>query len=344
MKKTILLLSAVIVLAGVAYYISLNDKKSTIREEFTDFAVKDTADVVKFRITSLNESATLAREGNHWKVNNKHIARPDAVNLILKTFNQIEVLNPVSDLEMSAIIKYLSSSAVKVEIFTNKSGDKPVKVWYVGMATESNMGTYMLLEKGGQKSSRPMVTHLPSNFGYLSSRFFTKESLWRNPIAMQMPAKEIKSIIIESPSKEHPEYKFEHFGDNQFQYTDLLTGAEVKLSPEKAIPYFKRASSLAYEYEDINTEKEIIDSIFNSTPQYLLTLERMNGEIQTLKTFWMPVKKDAKDLQGRALQHHNERMYAQSSINEGRALVVQNYLFDQILKPFDGVDSLAVDK
>jgi hypothetical protein len=344
MKRTLLLLSAVLILGGLAFYISTKDKKATIGEEYTDFAIKDTANVVKFKISSLNESATLVREKNNWTVNGNLIARPDAIQLILKTFNQIEVLNPVSDFEMAAVVKFLSTSAVKVDIYTTESGEKPHKIWYVGMATESNMGTYMLLEKDGKKSSRPMVTHLPSNFGYLSSRFFTKESLWKNPIALQMPAQEIKSITIESPSKEHPEYKFEHFGDNQFRYTNLTTGAETKLSPEIAIPYFKKASSMAYEYEDVNTEKEAIDSIFRTTPQYLLTLERMNGETQTLKAYWMPVLETAKDLKGRKLEHHNERMYAQSSMNEDRALVIQNYLFDQILKPFDTADSLAVDK
>lgn len=344
MKKTLLLLTAVLALAAIAFYIGSSNQKATMGEEYTDFAIKDTASITKFKITSLNESVTLERENNQWIVNGKYIARPDAVKLILKTFNQIEVLYPVSDFEIKAVIKYMSTSSTKVEMFSNASKEEPLKIWYVGMPTDGNMGTYMLLEKDGIKSSRPMVTHLPSNYGYLTSRFFTQESLWKNPIALKMPAKEIKSITIESPSKEHPEYKFENLGDNHFRYTDLKTGTTTKLSPEKAIPYFKRASSLAYEYEDVKTEKEIVDSIFSSTPQYLLTLEHINGETQTLKTFWMPVKKDAKDLQGRALQHHNERMYAQSSINEGRALVVQNYLFDQILKPFDGVDSLAVDK
>lgn len=332
MKKNLLLLLVVLILGGIAYFIYQSDSKGTLAEEIVDFAVKDTANVTSFKITTLNESALLTRKGDHWTINNKLVARKDAIDLVLKTFNQIKVLNPVSDLTAKGVIKRLSTSSIKVEIFTKESGESPEKTWYVGDPTASSMGTYMLLEIDGKKSSRPMITHLPSNYGYLTSRFFLKESLWKDPIALRMPAKEIKKITVLSPSKEHNEFVIEHLGNNEFIYQNLKTEESQTISFETAIPYFKRASKLAYEYEDIKTNEAELDSIFTSTPQYELTLEHTNGEKQQLWAYYMSVRKGAKDLKGQMLNYHNERMYAKSTLNEGRALVIQNFLFDQVLK------------
>ncbi len=344
MKKNILLLIAALILGGIAYYIYTTDDKKTLGEEYTDFAIKDTSAVVKFKISTLNQTTTLQRKEKGWIVNDGINARPDAVNLILKTFRQIQVLNPVADFYAKGVIKRMSSSGIKVEIFTEESGDEPEKVWYVGDPTASNMGTYMLLEKDGIKSSRPMVTHLPSNYGYLTSRFFLKEELWKDPIALKMPPKEIRKITVKSPSKVQNEFSIEHFGDNKFTYTNLKTEESQPVSFETAIPYFKRASKLAYEYEDVKTEDAIIDSIFSSKAQYELTLEHIDGHKQQLWAYYMPVRKGAKDLKGQMLVYHNERLYAKSTLNEGRALVIQNFLFDQVLKSEAILDPESVNK
>tara|TARA_R110002049_G_scaffold294407_1_gene481016 strand:+ start:62 stop:1096 length:1035 start_codon:yes stop_codon:yes gene_type:complete len=344
MKKNLLLLLAVLILGGVAYYLYNNDSNGTLAEEYADFAVKDTANVTSFRITTLNQSTRLTRKEKKWLVNDKLNARPDAINLILKTFHQIKVSSPVSDFYAKGVVKRLSTSAIKVEIFTKNSGDKPEKVWYVGDATPNNLGTYMLLEVDGKKSSRAMITHLPSNYGYLTSRFFLKEELWKDPIALRMPAKEIRTITVKSPSREQNEFSIEHLGENEFVYKNLKTEESQPINFEIAIPYFKRASKLAYEYEDVKTEKVELDSIFSSKPQYVLTLENTNGEKQELSAYYMPVKKNAKDLKGQMLNYHNERMYARSSLNDDRSLVIQNFLFDQVLKADAILDPESVNK
>lgn len=344
MKKNLLLLLAAVILGGIAYYIYLNDSKGTMAEEYVDFAVKDTANVTSFRITNLNSSTILTRKEGGWVVNDTVKARQDAIDLILKTFNQIEVLNPVSDFYSKAVIKRMSTSAIKVEIFTTKSGGKPEKVWYIGDPTDSNMGTYMLLQIDGKKSSRAMITHLPGNYGYLSSRFFMAEGLWKDPIAIRMAPKEIRKIQVLSPSKEHDEFTIEHLGDNEFIYTDLTTGENQPINFEVAIPYFKRASRLAYEYEDVKTDRKETDSVFASTPQFELTVEHINGEKQQLWAYYLPVRKNAKDLKGQMLNYHNERMYAKSSLAGDRSLVIQNFLFDQVLKSSAILDPESVNK
>lgn len=343
MKRNSILIIVLIIIAAVASYLYFEKGKTTLAEEYTDFQVEDTASVNKIKISTLNQRATLVKENGKWVVNNKYQARQDAIDLLLKTFKQIEVLEPVSEQYFEYVIKVMSTSATRVDIYLNKDS-KPYKTWYVGDATASNMGTYMLLEIDGKKSNKPMITYLPTSYGYLSSRFFTKEELWREPIALQMNPQEIKSIKVESPSLLHPEFEITNLGNENFVLKMLHSSVEKTIPAQEAIPYFKRAGKLVYEYEDVKTEKAELDSIYSSTPQYVLTLENKNGEKQSISAFWMPVRKGAKGIEGDDLQYNPDRRYGKSSLEPERALVIQNFLFDQILKPEQWLSEESVNK
>ena len=66
-----------------------------------------------------------------------------------------------------------------MEIFLKE--DTPYKTWYIGSPTQDHMGTYMLLEMGENKSSKPYVTYKPGMYGTLEVRFFTDWKAWRSP-------------------------------------------------------------------------------------------------------------------------------------------------------------------
>ena len=54
-----------------------------------------------------------------------------------------------------------------------------MKTWYVGTATPSHTGTYMVLETPEGRGAKPYVVHMEGFTGYLSTRFFTSERDWR---------------------------------------------------------------------------------------------------------------------------------------------------------------------
>ena len=193
MKNRILI--AVIAILGIlAGYLYLKDKgnRGTIKEERRDFAVEDTASITKiFLVNKAQKSVTLTRVSKgRWKVNEKYYARRDLINVLLKTINLLKVKSPVSKASRNNVITRLASGATKVEIY--QGADEPAKVYYVGGATQSTMGTYMLIEG----SSEPFITHLPSFFGYLSTRYVTNLDLWRDKTFIDLQFKDIRSIAI----------------------------------------------------------------------------------------------------------------------------------------------------
>ena len=162
MKNNILIFIAIF-LSAVSAYLYFAEERGTIRQELKDFAVDDTASITKiFLADKVKHSVTLTRiKQCHLEVDNKYRASKDLVDVLIKTIKTIEVKSPVARDARDNVIKRLSTGAIKVEIYQGE--DTPSKVYYVGGATKSTMGTYMLLEN----STEPFIMHIPYFYGLI---------------------------------------------------------------------------------------------------------------------------------------------------------------------------------
>jgi len=133
----------IVVLGSLAAYLFIKDNKGTLKEELTDFAVEDTAAITKiFLVDKAQKSVTLTRvSNNRWRVNDMYYVRRDLIEVLLKTIRLVEVKSPVSKASRSNVLTRLSSGATKVEIY--QGAEKPMKVYYVGGATQNTMGVYV---------------------------------------------------------------------------------------------------------------------------------------------------------------------------------------------------------
>ena len=111
-------------------------------------------------------------------MNGTYKARHDALQLLLKTFRRAAIQGPVADKAQPNVIRQMSSRGKKVEIYLG--GEEPAKTWYVGTATPSHTGTYMVLETPEGRGEKPYVVHMEGFTGFLSTRFFTSEREWRH--------------------------------------------------------------------------------------------------------------------------------------------------------------------
>ena len=93
MKKNLPILIITFVLAAIAVFFLLTQRKSTVKEELKDFAISDTASVTKIFIADKQgHTATLQRlSKGKWQVNGKFIARREAVNTLLETMKDLKV-------------------------------------------------------------------------------------------------------------------------------------------------------------------------------------------------------------------------------------------------------------
>ena len=191
MKKNTILIIIFLALAISAVYLYNEFGGKTTMKRLVDFAVEDTASVdMIFMVDMDKNQVVLERKNNAWLVNNKYIARQGSIDKLLETMKNLEVKEFIPQSRMNTTIRVLSSHSTKVEIYQKGELNK---TYYVGGATQNQSGTYMLLEN----SSQPCVVTIPGFLGYLSTRYFIEESLWRDPTVFNSNEKDIASVKME---------------------------------------------------------------------------------------------------------------------------------------------------
>src|SRR5690606_34022355 len=184
---------------AIIAFLILHEKNafSGVRD-YKDFAIEDTANITSVYIAEGSGESILLKRGedNIWKVDGKYPARKDAIQLILKTFKQLEIYGTVSEESFETIDKNLAGMSKKVEVYMDNESE-PYKTYYIGSATSNKMGTYTLLEEDGKKSSVPYITYVTTENGSIGSRFFTNEYDWRDRAVFTYNPEKIRSIKIE---------------------------------------------------------------------------------------------------------------------------------------------------
>ncbi|MBT3209149.1 MAG: DUF4340 domain-containing protein [Bacteroidetes bacterium] len=324
MKKDRFLYFIVIALLLVASYFYFSRTNSTLRKELRDFAIEDTSKITKIFMVDKSESRVLLKKvNNKWMVNGKYFARKDAVETLLKTMKRLDVKAPVSRSSQDNMVKNLATFSTKVEIYTGD--DKPEKTYYVGGPTQDHHGTFMIMEN----SSAPFIMHIPGFSGYLSTRYFTKENLWRDPIIFRHKFSDIKSVEVEIPNNPKKSFVAQNNGGNKFS----LFSENVKtqnFDTVKLKMYMGRFKRVGYESiaSEMNLQKR--DSILNSNPFSIISVEDSKNEITKVETYLRPG--DGRlDEDGNEYKYDIDRLYAKLE-NDTNLMVIQFVTFDPLFK------------
>lgn len=320
---------SLVVLLAVAGYFFMSRNTGTIPAELKNFAIKDTASIDKIFIAdSDGNTVLLKRRTSHWTVNDKYTARPHSVNLLLKTFNRLSVKMPVSKNALEPVIKRMATNSTKVEVYQGK--DVPSKVYYVGAPTADNQGTHMLLQLDGKKSSQPFIMHVPGFHGFLTSRFFTDELQWRNPLVFNAPFASIQKIKVHYYENAEASFQIE-------RYMDEIT---LKDHEGKQVDYFNDTLMMDYlsrydkvYYEAVNTElpDTYRDSILSSPPYFSISVEEITGKTNTLVAYHMPNFKKIQDKDGKEFPYDVSRMYGY--LNDELFILIQFPTFNALTLP-----------
>ena len=326
MRKNIIILILVVILAAVAFWVVSTNSKSTIKRELRDFAISDTAAVDKiFMVKKSNEQVTLTRTDKGWIVNGKYPARKDAIETLLKTLKRVQVKNPVSESSMDNIIKMLATRNTKVEIY---SKGKLLKTIYVGGPTQDQLGTFMMLEG----SSVPFIVAIPGFAGYLSSRFFTEEKSWRSPLIFDYNFDDIKSV--KSINNIFPDQSFivEKTGQ-EFNIKTLNGNIKAPAIDTLALRYYVSSfERIACEFFVENFDPSIQDSLSNAVPFRVLEVTDVNGNTKKVEAHIRRAM-GLTDDEGNPLEWDNERMYAR--LDGETWVVIQFYVFEVLFREFD---------
>ena len=314
-------------------------------KDYDDFAIEDTASISKIFIADpAGGDVTLVRGADRvWKVENKFDARKDAVNLLLKTFKQLEVYGKVSEESFETVVKNLAGHGMKVEVYLNED-KKPLKTYYIGSAISNKLGTYTLLEKNGKKSDVPYITYVTTENGSIGSRFFTNANDWRDRTVFSYDPQKIRSIEIQHFNDTTTSFKITHLGDAQFEIENLATNETFSLPTKDGISFFTSFKDVHYEYLDQKTPKNVMDSIYMTVPRTIITVVDENENSHLVKAFYMPIKEGATDSEGNRVYYNTARMYLQSKKLKLN-MVAQNFVFDHLTPSFEDFElSTNVEK
>lgn len=330
-------------LAAIALLVSRSD--STFSAKDRNFALSDTANVTRiFMADRSNNSVLLVRKGEgEWIVNNDFTARQDAINILLKTMLNVEVLEPVGKSGRNNVVKKLAGKSVKVEVYQEVyridlfgkirlfPHEKLTKVYYVGSQTQDNLGTYMLLEG----SEKPFITYLPGFRGFISIRYSPFIEDWREHAVFNVSIPQIQSVQVDFVEVPGFSVRVERTGDKSFKIKSVYTGQEVvPYDTLKLLDFLTSFSHINFESLLNDLPRSFTDSILSSTPFYQIVVTDKGGKQTVVKTYHKNNPGGPYDEAGNLVMYDPDRMYA--SINNGKDFVqIQFFVFDNILKPVD---------
>lgn len=340
MNKNKLVLIIMVTLITLALGFVLSDSNSTIFGEETEFAVKDTANIVKIYMADKNNQSVLfERKEKGWVLNGNLKAHKQNVAMLLQTIKSLDVKYPVPQKAHNNIVKVMAGNSVKVEVYKYdhyiKLGQlklfkyvNKARVFYVGNATQDNQGTYMLME--GAK--RPYVVTMPGFRGFVAARFTTNPKDWLSHEIFSVAYNSIAQIKIDSPEQPNKSY----------QIRKLEEGYEIMaLANRQLLPTYDTVALYTFldAFKNINYESLLddmpqtkIDSILSTQPLYNIQLTETNGKTHEITTYKMRTRYDQEEIYGFEPEYDLDRMYGWQN---GQMLMIQYYVFDKITRPID---------
>jgi hypothetical protein len=343
MKKNRVFVIAAIVLAIIAVLLILSQSGTTFKRAHSDFAIDDTSNVTKiFMADKNNNTLKLTRiEPGKWMVDDKYAGQKSTINMLLTTMLELEVKEPVALSARNNVIKQLAVSSVKVEIYQWKyridlfgrirlfPHEKLTKVYYVGGATQSNRGSFMLMEN----SSEPFVCYLPGLRGFVSPRYMPIGKYWRDYTVFRKNFREIASVKLEFPAQPEQSYIVKNDHERRLNLVSLADNTDIPdFDTLKVMNFLTSFSKIDFEALVNDMDKKMKDSILSSQPFAVLILTDTNGVSATVRAYHKPTDPGGLDDQGKPVLYDLDRLYA--LVNNGQDFTLAQFLvFDKILRP-----------
>ncbi len=339
--KNILIIT--IILAIVASVLLVNRSNKTLSDDFSEFAVTDTASVSRIFMADKSDNKVLLERNTDgtWQLNGKYQAHVENMNTFLTTICNLEIREPVAKAAHNNILKLLSAKSVKVEIYQDAYRinigrfkffpyEKIAKTYYIGDATMDNIGTFALLEG----ADKPVVLYMPGLRGYVATRFSTLESDWRVHTVFNKKLPEIKEIRMEFIEKPAESFRVVNNNDQSLSLFRLSDNQLIsRYDTMQLMSFVNSFRNIRYELLLNDMEQVRKDSIMGSLPLHIITLELKDGSKQTAKTFGRKLPVPEIDVfDGSIVSHDRDRMYALIN-NEQDFVIVQFFVFDKILLP-----------
>lgn len=332
-KSSFITISVLLILSLCAVFFYFNKNKTSTLEDKEDraFGVADTAGISKITITNKEgEISSLKRTANGWVVNDKFHCRQDAILNLLECVKRVEVKMPVPKQMKEGVLRFMSSLAVKVEIY-NKENNK-IKQYYVGHEPPDYEGSYMLLTnlEDGNNYSNPYITFIPDFKGFLKPRYIANENEWRDVVVMAFTPPQIKQIKVEYSEQPDSSFTIDLESTTKFTLRDSKNNSCAFLE-SKMKQYLAYYQHIAYEALITGKNKKLEDSLFTNKPFCKITVSEKPFKTNIYELYRKQPKKGKNENEnGVSYAYDPDRFYLRFDGGKEWALT-QYFVFGKLL-------------
>lgn len=330
MRKTVVYLVILAILAFGVYYFIFNNNDNPFGSSEAGFTIKDTGSVGRiFLAANDGESVLVERTDSGWMVNKTYRALPSTLNDLMTTLYKQSALYPVTQSAYDNVIKALSTDGTKVEIYDRKG--KKMSVFYVGGTAVNDLGTNMLMDG----ATKPYVVHVQGFNGYLTPRYSSKLKDWRDRTVFNIPDNEIKSISVQYPGKPGSSFTLvrENGGFAVKSDTPIVNNKEA-LNMRRVNAYLKYFTDIHCEGY-LNGVREMDTTIKTAPKQSTIEVEGMHGQHQRIDIYWMAINQRSKNRVSSNSEvpddYDADRLYAVINNNKD-TVMIQQFVFGRIFR------------
>ncbi|WP_116105738.1 hypothetical protein [Lewinella sp. IMCC34191] len=227
MQRTLLLLIAVVVLGGVAYFATLDPTRTEPVDDRT-FAYPNTDDIARIFIADrAGNRAELTRGGpTGWRYYD-YPANANAMKNLLQAVEQLEVRSLPASTAVPNLVRNLAGGGILVQLF-DREGTK-LRGYYIGGGASGELGTAAIVEG----SDNPYIVHLPMWSGNVRHRFNLQGDEWRSKVLFDVDPREVEYLSIDYPRQGSKGFRMEKAEEGSFRVSPLVASA----GPVKEVPF-----------------------------------------------------------------------------------------------------------
>lgn len=329
-RGTLFILLLLLALGAVAIYLLRSGKgTSSIEKADRDFLIKDTAKITRvFLADKEGNSAEITRTKDGWFVNNKFRCRSEAIVNLFEAIRLMEVKMPVPRSAKENVIRFMSSNAVKVEIY---SEDEKLKQYYIGHEPADSEGSYMILSKDDEENyPDPYVVFIPGFKGYLQPRFITRENEWRDRLVLNFTPPQLKEIRVRYFDQAKDSSFTITFEDQSHFKLKNASGAEMPYDMGKMRQYLIYFQNISYESLITAKSSRLLDSLGRTAPFANIEVQTKDQTTHTYRFFRKAYTGEVNPELGVKFPYDPDRLFLNFDRNKEWALI-QYFVFGKLL-------------
>ncbi len=289
MKKNLLYLGILVVLAVVAYF-AFTKETSLFPKEDTNFQVKNTEDITEIFLSDPTDgNIKLTKQTNGtWLINDSFKAQKDWVDFLLDGLEKQHASQLIPKSMHNSAIKQLASAGIKVQVY---QGDKKTHEFYVGKEVSKDNLTVMLnVRPDGKNSPRPYMVKYGVQSTFLGIRYKTGLEIWRDKQIFNFANAKIASIGINFLNKPANDYTITTVPT--LSVTPAVTTGDTLNTRrlKKYVEFYDKMYVMGY--ENVYAYKDSI--MQHQKPMARITVKATNGEQSQLDIYYRGLTKNTK--------------------------------------------------